>query len=291
MNETRIVPGFDRTTEDLGNIVELGHVNTRIPDQQLATLFYVSGLGLTRDPYLMTGIDNMWVNVGRSQFHLPTGKPQVVAGVTGLVIAGRDALLRRLAAVRPYLGETMFRFAEHEDHVEAVSPWGNRFRVHEPSPRLCNNAILAMPYVEFEARAGTLDGMRRFYREAVGARAEIAEGALWVTVSSDQHLVYRESDAAPPAYDGNHVQITLNDFSGPHRWLASRGLITQEDDPHQYRFQNVVDPDSGQVLFTVEHETRSMRHPLFNRVLVNRNPTLTQRGYKPGQDAWAWQAL
>jgi hypothetical protein len=290
MNETRIVPGFDRTTEDVGNIVELGHVNTRIPDQQLATIFYVSGLGLTRDPYLMTGIDNMWVNVGRSQFHLPTGSPQVVAGVTGLVIAGREALLRRLAAVRPFLGETMFRFAEHEDHVEAVSPWGNRFRVHEPAPGFCNGAILAMPYVEFEAPVGTLDGMRRFYNEAIGARAEIADGALRVTVSSDQHLVYRESDAVPAAYDGNHVQITLNDFSGPHRWLAARGLITQESDQHQYRFQDLVDPDTGKVLFTVEHETRSMRHPLFSRVLVNRNPNLTQRGYKPGQDAWAWQA-
>ena len=33
-----------------------------------------TGLGLTRDPYLMTSVTNMWVNVGRSQFHLPTGK-------------------------------------------------------------------------------------------------------------------------------------------------------------------------------------------------------------------------
>ena len=72
-------PTYDRTVEDLGNIVTLEHVNTRIPDQHLATLFYVAGLGLTR-------VTNMWVNVGRSQFHLPTGKPQVVRGHTGLVI-------------------------------------------------------------------------------------------------------------------------------------------------------------------------------------------------------------
>ena len=65
---------------DLGNIVALEHVNVAVPDQQLATLFYVTGLGLTRDPYLMTGTKNMWVNVGRSQFHLPGGKPQVVEG-------------------------------------------------------------------------------------------------------------------------------------------------------------------------------------------------------------------
>ncbi len=50
-------PGYDRTVEDLGNIVELGHVNVTVPDQHLAGLFYIAGLGLTRDPYLMTTTD------------------------------------------------------------------------------------------------------------------------------------------------------------------------------------------------------------------------------------------
>ena len=54
---------IDRTMEDLGNVVALEHVNIRVPDQRLATLFYIKGLGLTRDPYLMTGVENMWVNV------------------------------------------------------------------------------------------------------------------------------------------------------------------------------------------------------------------------------------
>ena len=62
---------FDRAAEDLGNSIHFEHVNVTIPDQRLATLFYVAGLGLTRDPYLMVSDTNMWVNVGRSQFHLP----------------------------------------------------------------------------------------------------------------------------------------------------------------------------------------------------------------------------
>ena len=41
---------YDRSAEDLGNIVGLEHVNLLVPDQGLATLFYISGLGLTRDP-------------------------------------------------------------------------------------------------------------------------------------------------------------------------------------------------------------------------------------------------
>jgi hypothetical protein len=31
---------YDRSAEDLGNIVALEHVNITVPDQQLATLFY-----------------------------------------------------------------------------------------------------------------------------------------------------------------------------------------------------------------------------------------------------------
>ncbi len=76
-------PHFDRTTEDLGNSIHLEHVNVQVPDQRLATLFYVAGLGLTRDPYLMVSDSNMWINVGRSQFHLPSGHAQVLRGHTG----------------------------------------------------------------------------------------------------------------------------------------------------------------------------------------------------------------
>ena len=83
---------FNRTIEDVGNIVHFEHVNLRQPDQQRATIFYVSGLGLTRDPYMMTGIENMWVNIGRNQIHLPTGNPQRLRGTIGLVVPDLDAL-------------------------------------------------------------------------------------------------------------------------------------------------------------------------------------------------------
>ena len=101
---------FDRAAEDLGNSIHLEHVNVTVPDQHLATLFYVAGLGLTRDPYLMVSDTNMWVNVGRSQFHLPSGTPQVLRGHTGIVISGREALLHRLASVAKKLEGTKFTF-------------------------------------------------------------------------------------------------------------------------------------------------------------------------------------
>src|ERR1700738_4057048 len=110
---TTMQKNFDRAAEDLGNSIHLEHVNVQVPDQRLAQLFYAVGLGLTRDPYLMVSDTNMWINAGRSQFHLPAGPAQVVRGHTGLVISGRAALLDRLTKVRSKLEGTKFTFSEH----------------------------------------------------------------------------------------------------------------------------------------------------------------------------------
>lgn len=81
---------YDRAKEDLGNIVMLEHVNVEIPNQQLASEFYLMGLGLTRDPYLFPGTNNMWVNVGKSQFHLPTGDNRNTAQTNRCYQQGAD---------------------------------------------------------------------------------------------------------------------------------------------------------------------------------------------------------
>lgn len=280
--------GYDRAAEDLGNVVALEHVNVRVPDQRLATVFYVMGLGLTRDPYLMTGIDNMWINIGRSQFHLPTGGPDVLRGHVGLVLPEREALLERLVAVKGELDGTQFSFAEHEDsYVEVVSPWGNRFHCFEPDHRF-GRMGLGMPYVEFDVPTGTAAGIARFYREILGAGAEVGEeeggSVARCSVGQHQELVYRETDRPLPPYDGHHLQVYLANFSGPHRELEARGLVFEESDQWQYRFKDLVDLDSGEVLFTIEHEVRSMTHPLYARPLVNRNPHQTNRRFVPGHE-------
>jgi hypothetical protein len=84
-----------------------------------------------------------------------------------------------------------------------------------------------------------------------------------------ESLVFRETERALTPYDGHHVQITVADFSGVHGRLMARGLVTEESDASQYRFQDITDLDTGEVLATLEHEVRSMRHPLFGRRLVN----------------------
>ena len=160
----------DRATQDVGNIVALEHVNVKVPDQQLATLFYVVGLGLTRDPYLMVGLTNMWVNIGQQQFHLPTGPAQVVRGDVGLVIPDFDELPGRLAMVKGQLAGTQFAYSVEDKHLRVVSPWGNVIRCHPPGPAFAD-MTLGLPYVEFSVEQGTADGIARFYREALGAPA------------------------------------------------------------------------------------------------------------------------
>ena len=282
---------YDRTTEDLGNIVALEHVNVTVPDQEKAALFYINGLGLTRDPYMMTGPANMWVNVGRQQFHLPINKPQVLRGHVGVVLSDYDALPRRLGRIREALSGTRFDCHECDGYIEVTCPWGNRIRCHASNKRFGSMA-LGIPYVEFDVPKGTADGISRFYSQIMGAQAAPLEDVngrfACVAAGNGQNLFFRETDQPIPPYDQHHIQIYINDFSGPHRRLAAKGLIIQESDEHQYRFQDIVDPDSGKVLFTIEHEVRSMKHPLFLRPLVNRNPSQSIMRYAPGEDARNW---
>jgi hypothetical protein len=282
---------FDRAAEDLGNAIHLEHVNVTVPDQRLATLFYVTGLGLTRDPYLMVSDTNMWVNVGKSQFHLPSGSAQVLRGYTGLVISGRAALLERLASVAKKLEGTAFAFSEHNDHVEATCPWGNRVRCYEPDAERFGRITLGIPYVEFEVPVGTTPAICAFYPAIMGMPAKLKNGDGRVAVVNTGHgqqLRFRESDRPQGEYDGHHVQMYVTDFSGPHRRLAERNLIYSEDNQYQYRFRDIIDLENGKHLFTIEHEVRSATHPMFMRPMVNRNPTQTNRNYANGHDQWLW---
>lgn len=282
---------YDRSAEDLGNIVALEHVNTAIADQRLATLFYVSGLGLTRDPYLTTGVDNMWINVGRSQFHLPTGEPQVLRGHVGLVVPERDALLRRLFDLKAYLDGSRFSVTESDGFVEVTSPWGNRFRCYEPSARF-GPIELGMPYLQLDVPPGAATGIARFYSEVfeTGVRTDQDDDGTFAgcKVGDHQELIFRETDAPQASYDGHHIQVYLANFSSPHARLASRGLVFEESSEWQYRFRDIVDLESSEVLFTLEHEVRSMTHPLYGRKLVNRNPLLSQANFALGHEELPW---
>jgi hypothetical protein len=283
---------LDRSGEDLGNIVNFGHINVQVPDQRLATAFYVTGLGLTRDPYLITGTSNMWINIGQSQFHLPTKSPQVVQGITGLVLPDRDALIERMGQVKDELKGTKFKYRATNDAVEVTCPWGNRFDCHAPDESRFGRARLGLAYVEFDVPKGAAAGIGRFYRDVFLATVDMIEwkGAACarVGVGEDQYFYFREAKKPRVPYDGNHIQFYIANFSAPYRRLFDMGVIYQESGPHQYRFKDIKDPDTGKLVYTLDHEVRSMRHPMYARPLVNRNPALSLRNYDPAAEGAHW---
>ncbi len=287
-------PAFDRASEDLGNIVNLGHVNFRVPDQGLATAFYMTGLGLTRDPFMMTGTNNMWVNAGDSQFHLPTGPATVAEGiVTGLVVPDLEALAGRLELVRKDLSGTRFDCRRGEGVIAVTCPWGNRFLCHGPDAERLGPYLSWIVYVRFEIARGAAEPIARFYREAMGAVVHVAasEAGVEARVSCGHHqtLIFAECDApAPPCLD-HHVQIYLADFSGPYKRLQDLGLRVDETSQWQYRFISIPDMASGAEVFPLDHEVRSMTHPMFGRRLINRNPAQTIFNYRAGQDELNWR--
>jgi len=182
MNAPEKVRQYDRAAQAVGNIVHLEHFNVVIPDQRLATLFYVVGLGGTRDPYLFTGLENMWVNFGRTQCHLPSRavppRAEVLRGTVGLVVPDLEDLEKRLTHAGNEMkrvvpeAQTKFTWARVRnkggDMVEATCPWGNRVRCHAPSPEF-GRTELGIVYVDFDVPRGTADGVARFYDQVMRA--------------------------------------------------------------------------------------------------------------------------
>ncbi|HXH10092.1 MAG TPA: hypothetical protein VNP04_10080 [Alphaproteobacteria bacterium] len=282
--------GYDRSKQDVGNILAMEHVNVTIPDQEKALLFYISALGLTRDPYMMVGPENMWVNVGQQQFHLPTrDKAQVLRGTVGIVMPDLEGLKERLVSMMPRLDGTKFSCKAENGHVDVTCPWGNHIRVHAPGPEF-GDMTLGIPYVEFKVPLGTASGIGQFYKEVLHAPYTLTQdmnGAVTrVKVGPSQCLIFRETSEEIPEYDGHHIAIYIANFSGPHAWLKRQGLITEESSDYQYRFVDIVHPETGRKLFAIEHEVRSFTHPMFGREMVNRNPTQNLRAYARGRDAF-----
>jgi hypothetical protein len=144
---------------------------------------------------------------------------------------------------------------------------------------------LGMPYVEFDAPPGAAAGVAEFYRSMFATPATVEKGVARVSVGHHQELVFRETKAPVAQYDGHHIQVYIADFSGPHKRLAERGLVSEESNQYQYRFENIVDA-GGKTLVQIEHEVRSMTHPMYARPLVNRNPVQNNRNYVQGRDAF-----
>ena len=295
MNAPEKLKAYDRATQDVGNLVLLEHFNCVIDDQRLAILFYIVGLGATRDPYIFPGLENIWLNFGRTQVHMPSRavppRAERLRGTAGFVVPSLEDLNKRLEHAGKEMKRVVpqfpskFSFTVKADCIEATDPWGTRVRCHAPSPEF-GATELGLVYVDFDVPPGTAEGIARFYTEVMKSPASAGGGRAVVPVGKSQKLMFTETAAPLPEYDGHHIQVYIADFSGPYRWLKERDLITMETDESEWRFQWIVDPRDGRRLFQIEHEVRSLKHRLYARPLVNRNQAITNMNYQHGQDAF-----
>jgi hypothetical protein len=148
---------------------------------------------------------------------------------------------------------------------------------------------LGIPYVEFLVGPARAASIARFYDQVFGAPATVEpgnQGSLGrVKIGRNQSLVFRETEEALAPYDGHHIAIYVANFSRAYGYLKSRGLVSEDVRNHQYRFKEIIDPEKGDSVFQVEHEVRSLHHPMFHRFFVNRDPAQTQRHYRRQRDA------
>jgi hypothetical protein len=259
---------------DTGAILHWEHVNLRVTDHRAATLFFVQGLGLTRDPYRMVGVRNMWVNVGTQQFHLPIGEPTAFPGEIGLVVPDVDEAERQLEAAGRELKETAFSVRRLDGELATTTPWGHRIRVLPQSDD--SRLPQRLAYVEFWVAPGTAERIGAFYREILQAPTEDrpigGDRAVWVTVGTHQTFRFRERPDGGAVPNNNHVAVYVTRYRTIYAELARRGWLMEEDRGEQFRVCRISDPASGDELFVFEHEVRSLHHPDFLRPLVNRVP-------------------
>jgi len=208
------------------------------------------------------------------------------------VVSSHEKLLERLKSVRQDLSGTKFKYATDKKRkvVDVVCPWGNRFRCHEAGA--FGKMRVGMPYIQFDVRTGTAAGIARFYKEMLGAPGHVGKWdgakAAIVQAGTDQSLVFREKRGPEAKFDGHHIQIYIVDFSGPYNRLMERGLVSEESNQYQYRFVDITDLDSGELLFKIDHEVRALSHPMYGRPFVNRNPDQHIRRFVDGYETTPW---
>lgn len=278
---------------EVGNSAHFEHINLRVSDHVTATNFFVAGLGLTRDPYRMVGTENMWVNIGTQQFHLPVAEPTPFPGEIGISLPDLEQTRQRLAIVARKLEGTHFAFAPDGDTLRITSPWGHQFIAHDAGA-MPGRLPMAIPYVRFHVPPGMAVGIGRYYADLLGCPVEGAHDGVRVTVGPHQHFHFQERPGAVSIAHTNHVCLYISRYWETYAAIQERQLVYERDmKGWQFRILHLLDPavESGPMFqpatgggptfqpatgggntFQIEHELRSFYHPDFLKPLVNRHP-------------------
>ena len=166
-----------------------------------------------------------------------------------------------------------------------VEQWGED--VVKRFGRSCS-ACAGIAYVEFPCPTGTAEKIALFYdsvfdattsvvQDTTGPVAVIAFGRVTAEGLADQALLFRETDEPIPPYDGHHVAMYVGQSSADFEqafknaqladviWVNPRfsdkaDTVEGAKKWNQFRFKDIVDMDTGNTIFELEHEIRSVEH-------------------------------
>ncbi len=262
-------------TPEIGAVTHFEHMNFSVPDQGPAMLFFCEGLGFTRDPARMVGTRNMWINAGRQQFHMPRGEAIPFPGEVGVSVKDIKRVHRNMKRIACELKGTEFSIKEVGKTLTCTSPWGHVLRVHQAG-QLSGRMPQAISYVNFWVPVGTAKTIADFYEKMVYAPTEVAKrgkhAMAVVTVGANQHFHFIERPDYEPVDHPNHVAIYVTRYREMYRQFKAKKMLMRPDVEEQFRFEKMFNPRSGKVVFSFEHEVRSLYHPDYLKPLTNRVP-------------------
>lgn len=234
------------TSQDVGNIVHMEHINLEVPDLEVARLFYGEGLGLPQDPGSLGGqrggLNVVWYNLGRQQFHIckgPVAQPLHTGGAIGLVMPNVAEVAHRLEAVSAFLGDISVSHLG-TGMLEVRDPYGTTFIIHEKLEGF--SAKRGIAYVLLPCHVGTAPAIADFYRKVLRSEVNMTldRKKTEVVVGPGSKLVFVEQAALGPLsteavhsqFSGWHVALYLAQFSPCYGAAEAAGLVCNQ---HPYR--------------------------------------------------------
>ena len=276
---TKKTSNFGLTSPEIGRMLHMDHVNFETPDHEMATIFYMNGLGFTRDPYRRADEQNLGVNVGRQQFHLPKRGENTPPfyGIIGLVIPDIVGIKQRCEVLND-LGKfegTPYGWLEEGNSVLMTSPFGYRLRLHSYGT-LEFTKPMGIAYVEVPAPLGKAARIGKFYEKIVGAPVQISAvgGTEAAIISAGPHQEIKFIERELDDYDTYtmHISYHVTHYNQLRQTLKEHGSLIGLGEGEAFFFDKIFDPDTGELLMTVQNEVRSLYHPDFMRPLINRWP-------------------
>eukprot|EP00746_Dinoflagellata_sp_MGD_P152183 gnl/MRDRNA2_/MRDRNA2_83491_c0_seq1.p1 gnl/MRDRNA2_/MRDRNA2_83491_c0~~gnl/MRDRNA2_/MRDRNA2_83491_c0_seq1.p1 ORF type:complete len:341 (+),score=73.23 gnl/MRDRNA2_/MRDRNA2_83491_c0_seq1:50-1072(+) len=156
---------------------------------------------------------------------------------------------------------------------------------------------LGLRYVQFDVPKGAAKIICQTYRKYFRTKRfgppqlhEESGSSCEVPMGHHQYLQYEEvkENAMLPRYDGHFIAIYINKFADVYKNLKEDDLIYNNPRfPHltydtlddamkhaEFRFKDFVDLKTGKVVYTLEHEVRSLAHKQYPKGLTDANDAL-----------------